>query len=161
MIEFTIIILNEIFVEGERRFWTMSLTLLEGALLPLHEQLMNVPEEPLYRMDTAPPYCLYRSKRNKEGCIYTCIQNECQKNIFHERTWTRKKSFGIRWYEGHIICILSCFLRDFYAQVYSKYCERKEGFAYTSCCIVFEMNSCEFARTTTDVHSTTNLFVIS
>jgi hypothetical protein len=33
--------------------------------------------------------------------------------------------------------------------------------AYQSCCIAFEMNSCEFARTTIDVHSTTPLFVTS
>ena len=33
--------------------------------------------------------------------------------------------------------------------------------AYTSCCIVFEMNSCEFARTTIDPHSTLILFVRS
>ena len=34
--------------------------------------------------------------------------------------------------------------------------------AYLSCCILFEMNSCEFARTTIrDEHSTTILFVRS
>ena len=32
---------------------------------------------------------------------------------------------------------------------------------YLSCCIGFEMNSCEFARTTIDEHSTTSLFVRS
>ena len=33
------------------------LTEEEGALLSLHEQLMNVPEEPLPQMYTAPPCC--------------------------------------------------------------------------------------------------------
>jgi hypothetical protein len=34
----------------------MSLT-ERRALLPLQEQLMNVPEEPVFVMYTAPPYC--------------------------------------------------------------------------------------------------------
>ena len=38
---------------------------------------------------------------------------------------------------------------------------REKKVAYPSCCIGFEMNSCEFARTTIDVHSTTMLFVKS
>ena len=71
------------------------------------------------------------------------------KNIFHER----KILFLI------LDDIRFCSLRDFYAHVYSKYFEKKV--AYPSCCIGFEMNSCEFARTTIDVHSTTSLFVRS
>ena len=35
---------------------------------------------------------------------------------------------------------------------------REQKVAYPSCCIGFEMNSCEFARTTIDAHSTTRLF---
>jgi len=38
---------------------------------------------------------------------------------------------------------------------------REQKVAYTRCCIVFEMNFCEFARTTSDPHSTTILFVRS
>ena len=41
----------------------------------------------------------------------------------------------------------------------SKSCEKKEV-AYISCFIVFENNSCKFASTTQDEHSTTPLFVI-
>ena len=39
---------------------------------------------------------------------------------------------------------------------------REKKVAYISCCIAFEMNSCEYARTTiSDEHSTTPLFVKS
>ena len=44
--------------EGERRrIETMVLTLSVGAVLPLHEQLINVPE-PSVLMFTPPPSCL-------------------------------------------------------------------------------------------------------
>ena len=53
--------------EGERiRIETMVLTISVGAVLPFHEQLINVPEPPL-TMYTPPPLCLYyRSKRTEE-----------------------------------------------------------------------------------------------
>ena len=38
---------------------------------------------------------------------------------------------------------------------------REKKVTYITCCIVFKMNSCEFARTTIIVHSTAILFVIS
>ena len=44
----------------------MLLTLPEGALLPFHEQLMNVPEEPLIEMYTAPPLCSKMKERPKK-----------------------------------------------------------------------------------------------
>ena len=101
------------FVEGERRFWNMSLTL--GAVLSFHEQLMNVhePEETLFSMYTAPPIppvCLHRSKKTKKetrGCnIYTKWMSK--KNI----SWKKmngKRCFWIEMIWGHIICILFAF----------------------------------------------------
>ena len=56
-----------------------------------------------------------------------------------------------------ILFVYYCFRTDFYA----KNIGRQMKVAYISCCIVFKMNSCEFARSTfiDDRHSTTRLFV--
>ena len=52
-----------------------------------------------------------------------------------------------------------CFLPDYAEKKYTKQCREKKV-AYISRCIAFEMNSCEFARTTIDEHSTTRLCVV-
>ena len=45
--------------EGERRrIETMVLTLSAGAVLPLHEQLINVPEPSVWICTPPPPHCL-------------------------------------------------------------------------------------------------------
>ena len=83
------------FVEGEKRFWNMLLTLPEGALLPFHEQLMNVPDA-LSEMYTAPPLCSY-IKENKQRNTEVVQQNKCQK-IFPWKKMKRRKMFLNRQY---------------------------------------------------------------
>ena len=136
------------FVEGEKRYWNMLLTLPEGALLPFHEQLMNVDEGVVVPgsattdavvMYTEPPLCSY-IKENKQRNTEVEQQNKCQK-IFPWKKMKRRKMFLNRQYGCDI--------------------EREKKISYHSCCIVFEMNSYEFTRTTINEHSTTILLVIS
>ena len=66
----------------------MLLTLPEGALLPFHEQLMNVPyassviaassAAAAVVMYTAPPLCSY-IKENRQRNTEVVQQNKCQK----------------------------------------------------------------------------------
>jgi hypothetical protein len=56
----------------------MLLTLPEGALLPFHEQLMNVPDSAIPAMYTAPPLYSY-TKENKQRNKEVVQQNKCQK----------------------------------------------------------------------------------
>ena len=53
-----------------------ELVALVPSMLPSHEQLMNVPEELLSVMYTAPPPRSYRSKRNTEKQRDVYIYNE-------------------------------------------------------------------------------------
>ena len=47
--------------ERRRRIETMVLTVLVGAVLPLHEQLINVPELSVL-MYTPPPFCVWNGR---------------------------------------------------------------------------------------------------
>jgi hypothetical protein len=59
---------------------TTVLTILVPAVLPLHEQLINVPE-PSRPMCTAPPYCSYIKRNCKKKMLKMMAKKEYRKGM--------------------------------------------------------------------------------
>ena len=94
------------------------------------------------------------TKRNKE-IVHINTMNvkkywrKCKKQIFFWR------QYMCGW---HILFVVFAFSRYIYQKILR---ERENKITYIFCKIVFEINSCEFSRTTINAHRTTLLFVIT
>ena len=151
------------FVEGERRFWKHVTYFIRRSIVASP----GTTDECANRTTIIDVHCttsLFIDQREtkKEAKRLYIQNNESQKHI----PWKNMNGKFFFEYRDDMRDILFVYFFAFYEISTLKYIvsivREKKGFAYISCCIVFEMNSCEFARTTTwDVHSTTILFVRS